>query len=137
MVGYEHFVLIVVINAFGAAGFGLANLAMMSMLADTVEYGQWKTGIRAEGMVFSTNILKTKMASALGGGIGAPALGLMAYDVDLPVHEAMLDRFHVMITIVPALIGAPAMFPLARYALTEARYEEMIGQMKSSDGELI
>jgi GPH family glycoside/pentoside/hexuronide:cation symporter/probable glucitol transport protein GutA len=127
--GYGSFTAIIVINAFGAAAFGLANIAMMSMLADTVEYGQWKTGIRAEGMVFSTNIFKTKIASALGGALGALALGIMAYDVDKAITVTMMNGFHAMISLVPAIICILAVIPIRKYILTEEMYERILKEI--------
>ncbi|MFO7637618.1 MAG: glycoside-pentoside-hexuronide (GPH):cation symporter [Clostridia bacterium] len=127
--GYGSFTAIIVINAFGAAAFGLANIAMMSMLADTVEYGQWKTGIRAEGMVFSTNIFKTKIASALGGALGALALGIMAYDVDKAITVTMMNGFHAMISLVPAVICILAVIPIRKYILTEELYERILKEI--------
>ncbi len=54
---------------------GVGNAAvsgvMYGMLADTVEYNQWKSGIRAEGLVFSANSIGAK----IGSGIGSAVLG--------------------------------------------------------------
>ena len=44
---------------------------MYGMLADTVEYNDWKSGIRAEGLVFSANSIGQK----IGSGIGSAVLG--------------------------------------------------------------
>lgn len=54
---------------------GIGNAAVSGviygMLADTIEYNEWKSGIRAEGLVFSANSVGIKV----GQGIGAAALG--------------------------------------------------------------
>ena len=54
-------------------GVGNAALSgvMYGMLADTVEYNDWKSGIRAEGLVFSANSIGQK----IGSGIGSAVLG--------------------------------------------------------------
>ncbi len=54
-------------------GVGNAALSgvMYGMLADTVEYNDWKSGIRAEGLVFSANSIGQKV----GSGIGSAVLG--------------------------------------------------------------
>lgn len=61
---------VMILSFLASFGGGVSNIAQTSMLADCVEYGEWKTGNRAEGMVFSTNIFKTKVASAVGGAVG-------------------------------------------------------------------
>ncbi|WMT40894.1 MFS transporter [Paenibacillus sp. D2_2] len=44
---------------------------MFAMLADTIEYGEWKTGMRTEGLVYSAG----SFGSKAGNGIGAALVG--------------------------------------------------------------
>ena len=54
----------------GLAGFvlftgqGFIQVLVLVMLADTIEYGQWKLGTRNESIVFSINPFVTKLATA-------------------------------------------------------------------------
>jgi GPH family glycoside/pentoside/hexuronide:cation symporter len=41
------------------------------MVSDTIEYGEWKTGIRIEGLTNSASSFGFKV----GGGLGAAAIG--------------------------------------------------------------
>ena len=45
--------------------------SIFAMLADTIEYGEWKSGIRTEGLVYSAGSFGTKV----GMGLGAAAMG--------------------------------------------------------------
>lgn len=45
-------------------GQGFIQVLVLVMLADTIEYGQWKLGTRNESIVFSINPFVTKMATA-------------------------------------------------------------------------
>jgi GPH family glycoside/pentoside/hexuronide:cation symporter len=65
-------VLIVIVGTV-IKGIGMAPLtgSVFAMLADTIEYGEWRTGVRAEGLVYSGGSLGTKV----GGGLGAAAIG--------------------------------------------------------------
>ncbi len=49
-------------------GLGKApiNGSMFALLGDTIEYGEWKTGIRNEGMVYSGGSMGIKIGSGLG-----------------------------------------------------------------------
>ena len=52
-------------------GFGGTNAMMFSMQADTVDYGEWKAGTRAEGGTTpscpsSANVARASAASSLG-----------------------------------------------------------------------
>ncbi|WP_082306963.1 MFS transporter [Bacillus sp. FJAT-27245] len=54
-------------------GFGRAPIfgSIFALLPDTVEYGEWKTGVRSEGLVYSGGSAGTK----IGAGIGAAFVG--------------------------------------------------------------
>ncbi len=110
---------------------GIAEIARNSMLADTVEYGQWKTGIRAEGMVFSANIFKTKVASALGGSMGAFVLGAIGYIPNVAQSTTTLNWIHYTFTIIPGLVSLLALIPLSMYKLTEKKYQEILEELEA------
>ncbi|MGG3572432.1 MFS transporter [Bacillus gobiensis] len=57
-----------IIKALGTAAI---MGTVFAMLADTVEYGEWKTGIRTEGLVYSAGSFGTKA----GSGLGTAAVG--------------------------------------------------------------
>lgn len=44
---------------------------MFAMVSDTIEYGEWKTGIRIEGLTNSASSFGFKV----GGGLGAAIIG--------------------------------------------------------------
>lgn len=52
---------------------------IFAMLADTVDYGEWKTGIRTEGLVYSAGSFGTKAGSGLGAAIIGWALAIAGY----------------------------------------------------------
>lgn len=46
-------------------GQGFVQVLVLVMLADTIEYGQWKIGTRNESVIFSINPFVTKMATSI------------------------------------------------------------------------
>jgi glucuronide carrier protein len=61
-------------------GMGGVNTLMWALEADTVEYGEWKTGIRTEGTTYAMFSFTRKMGQAIGGAAGAFALGFVGFD---------------------------------------------------------
>ncbi|MEY8463634.1 MFS transporter [Streptococcus merionis] len=53
-----------VIRGLGAAPGAVAGFAM---LGDVADYGEWKTGIRSDGLIFSAATFGEKVGSGLGG----------------------------------------------------------------------
>lgn len=131
--GYSVLTYVMVFTLLSAFAFGVANIALMSMLADTVEYGQWKTGRRTEGMIFSTNIFKTKLASAFGGMLGAFILSRVGYIANAVQTLEALQGIHLAISLLPSLIAVVAFLPFTKYGLTEARYEEILEELKGRE----
>ncbi|MDL2293225.1 glycoside-pentoside-hexuronide (GPH):cation symporter [Ruminococcaceae bacterium OttesenSCG-928-D13] len=56
------------------AGQAIVQLLNYVLLADTVEYGQWKLGTRNDSIIYSLNPFITKLASAVQAGIFSATL---------------------------------------------------------------
>lgn len=63
-------------------GVGQAALTgtLFAMVADTIEYGQWKTGKRVEGMLYSSTTFGAKIGAGVGMAIAMGILGAAGYD---------------------------------------------------------
>ena len=60
-------------------GIGVAPLwaCVFPMIADSAEFGQWKTHVRQDGMIFSA----ASVGSKLGGGLASAGIGLLMNSV--------------------------------------------------------
>ncbi|REE88999.1 GPH family glycoside/pentoside/hexuronide:cation symporter/probable glucitol transport protein GutA [Paenibacillus taihuensis] len=128
--GYHSLEWLLVWNVAGGFMDGAGDIVRMSMLADTVEYGEWKTGVRQEGMVFSTNIFKTKVASAIGGSVGAFALSIIGYVPNVAQNVSTLNGIHLSFTFIPGALALLALLPLSRYDLSETKYLSVLSELK-------
>ncbi len=71
---------------------------IFTMIADTIEYGQWKTGIRVHALLFSAFTVGQK----LGGGIASWAIGQLmtasgftGLEVEIPSAVAMVQNLYI------------------------------------------
>lgn len=128
-VGYGMLTAVLVLGALGGVADGLGDISRTSMLADTVDYGHWSTGKRQEGMVFATNIFKTKVASALAGAAAAFLLVAVGYVANTAQSPATLQGLHAAFTLVPAGLAALSVLPLLGYSLSEQRLEALLGEI--------
>ena len=76
--GTEMIVVIVsiVVKAFGSA-FIIGTL--FAIIADTIEYGEWKSGVRTEGLVYSASSFGGKLGNGLGAAIVSISLAIGGY----------------------------------------------------------
>lgn len=95
--------------ALGGLALGAYNVLPYPMVGDSLDYLEWKTGRRMEGVCFSLNSFVTKFNNAIGS-IGI-VLGLMAISfvqpvdsgVPLPQKESTVNGIYAMVTLVPAI----------------------------------
>ncbi|MGV1004923.1 MAG: glycoside-pentoside-hexuronide (GPH):cation symporter [Candidatus Nanopelagicales bacterium] len=73
-------------------GMGGVNTLMWALEADTVEYGEWKTGIRTEGTTYALFSFTRKMGQALGRAAGAFALGYVGFSSVIAKEAATRPR---------------------------------------------
>ena len=66
----------VVFKAFGSS-FIIGTL--FAIIADTIEYGEWKSGVRTEGLVYSASSFGGKLGNGLGMAIVSISLSIGGY----------------------------------------------------------
>lgn len=74
-VGFDNILLVTVCTMLKCTGYGFWSVVTYMMVADTVEYGTYKTGTRAAGISFS---LQTFVAKLKNGIIGSVMLWSLA-----------------------------------------------------------
>jgi sugar (glycoside-pentoside-hexuronide) transporter len=121
--------LLLVLTAIAGFFDGISTIARMSCLADCVEYGEWKTGNRAEGLVFSANIFKTKIASGLAGAIPAYLLATIGYLPNAAQSPETLHWIALFYTLILGIASILAILPLLKYELHEHRYAEIVAEL--------
>lgn len=86
------------------------SLTFWSMLPDTVEYGEWRTQVRAESFIFGLGQFFLKAALGLGAGLFGAALGAVGYHPNVAQTPETLHGMRLIIVALPAigLIGSGA-----------------------------
>jgi GPH family glycoside/pentoside/hexuronide:cation symporter len=71
-------------------GVAVLPISMMVSiyLIDTMDYGEWKTGIRVEGMLGSINSFCVKLGSGIASGLVGLIMGLAGYNGTLEVQSS-------------------------------------------------
>jgi glucuronide carrier protein len=112
-------------------GAALINTIMFGLEADTVEYGEWKSGKRSEGATYAVFSFTRKITQSLGGALGAAALAFGGYlsataTVPNPVQpESAVMAIRATMGLIPAVAALVAMAIFWRYPLTDQRFREI------------
>ncbi|WP_432560218.1 glycoside-pentoside-hexuronide (GPH):cation symporter [Granulicoccus sp. GXG6511] len=132
--GHGMSALAVAVIAFFIYGLGVGgtNALMFSMQADTVDYGEWKSGTRAEGAAYSILSFVRKCGQGVGGWIGGIVIGLYGYskaavDAGDPATMERIDQgIRVAAGYVPAAFGVLAALVIFFYPLTAQQHKDIV-----------
>ena len=118
------------------ACMGLLNTMTWALEADTVEYGEWKTHIRAEGATYAAFSFTRKCGQAVGASLVGVALAYYGYvsatnGKPKPQPQSTLDGIHVTTAVLPAAFFLAALLIMWSYPLTEKRFAEIMEQIRA------
>lgn len=116
------------IAAYGLLGLGLGliNTLIFALQPDTVDYGEWQSGVRAEGGSYSILSFTRKSGQAIGGAAAAYTIGLGGYISGAATQsDAAVTSIRIAAGIVPAVSILLAVVIMLAYPLTEARFREI------------
>lgn len=114
-----------------ALGTGAGILCFWAAVPDTVEYGEWKSGVRAESFVFGLVVLAQKAALGIGAGLLGILLSRLGYVAGATQNSQMLQSLKfVMFTASLAgtvLVGLLIWF----YPITPQRHAELVDAIRT------
>ena len=76
------------LQLFNGFGMGIGMCVGNAMMADAIDYNQWKTGKREEGMTYAIHSFFRKLAQGVGPSIGLVLMVALGYDADLGANQA-------------------------------------------------
>ncbi|PFO04208.1 MFS transporter [Bacillus sp. AFS076308] len=118
--------------SIGSLGLSFAMGLPWVMVADAVDYHEWKTGQRTEGIVYSSYSFFRKLAQALAGFIPGVALGLIGYIPNAEQTAGTLLGIKGLMFLVPAGLNLiAAVILILVYNLTEDLYIKIIDELKN------
>lgn len=122
-VGYQGNMLWIsmIIIGIGTIPLGAQSIAQTSIFCDSIDYMEWKTGKRTEGITFSMQTSFTKISSGITAGLATLALHLLKYNaipdaegvVYVGTQTAAFDRWiWPLVILTPAVASLLYIIPL-------------------------
>ena len=113
-------------------GIGNSGISacMFAMVTDTIEYGEWKTGIRTEGLINSAASFGQKIGNGLSNVLMGAILAVGGYVGTATTQSASaISAIKVSYIYVPIILTAVQMVVLAFYHL-DKEYNSILEDIK-------
>ena len=126
----DQLVLIFGVNLLGSITGGPMSALLWSMYADTADFGEWKRGRRATGLVFSASLFAQSWGWAAGAWIALTILQADGYVANVEQLPGTLHGLVQLMSVIPAGIGILSLLLLFLYPLNESRMSQIAADLK-------
>ena len=111
---------------------GGAPIAVLgwAMIPDTVEYAEWRTGIRVEGLILSTASFFQKIAKAVGGAGVAGALAFFGFVAHAEQSEETLEAILWAMSVAPLAVQVLLVVVSFAYRLDEREHGRIVAELR-------
>jgi GPH family glycoside/pentoside/hexuronide:cation symporter len=102
--GADDLVMIYIFNILAKIAYAPAVPLLWTMLADTADYSEWKTGRRATGLTFSAATFAQKAGWGIGGALAGWLLAAFNFIPNVEQTETAITGIKLMISVFPGIL---------------------------------
>ncbi|WP_108650259.1 glycoside-pentoside-hexuronide (GPH):cation symporter [Dongshaea marina] len=114
-------------------GSALINSLSWAIASDAVEYGQWRSGMRTEGMVYSFFIFSRKLSQSIAGLVPGVVLAFVGYVPNVLQTAETLVGIKLLMFVYPGVLALITLLIWHYgYRLDEDRYEQILCELRST-----
>jgi GPH family glycoside/pentoside/hexuronide:cation symporter len=104
-VGPQDVILIYLLNFVFSFAVGPVSVLQWAMYTDTADYGEWKQGRRATGLLMAASLFALKLGLTLGGAIVGWVLAYYGFVANQEQSPETLGGIVLLISLFPAICG--------------------------------
>lgn len=105
--------------------FAAMGLLYWSMLPDTIEYGEWRSGYRAESVFFGVASFAQKLSIGVAGWALGGALAIVGFVPDVQQSVATITTIKANMTLLPAACLIVTCLIVSRYPLNATLHQQI------------
>jgi len=126
----ESYTFFIALSMLGSSCMMFCSICQWGMVPDTIEYGQWKTGIRSEGIPLSFFSFMQKLAMSFGGFFALQILALTGYEANTDLSESALSGIQLLYNVFPGLFSLGCLVFLLYYKLSKEKYDAILAELR-------
>jgi GPH family glycoside/pentoside/hexuronide:cation symporter len=117
--------LLYALNIVASLAAGPTPAIVWSMYADTADYGEWKFGRRATGLIFSATVFAQKVGLALGSATIGWLLAYVGFAANATQTPRALHGIILLFSLLPGVLALLAGLSVWFYRLDEPQVKQM------------
>lgn len=121
----------IVFSCVAFFGSAFVNSLNWALVADAVEYGEFKTGVRAEGIVYSFFTFFRKCSQAVAGFVPGLVLTMVGYVPNVVQSASALAGIKGLMFIYPSILAVATIVVMGLfYKLNDATFKNLLVQIQ-------
>ncbi len=121
----EQLGLIFFFQITGSITGGPLSVLIWAMYADTADYGEWKTGTRSTGLIFSASTMSQKFGWAFGAFLALNLMAKLGFQPNVAQSAESLRGLLLLFSLIPAAMGVLSIIISLLYPLNDKRVKEI------------
>ncbi|WP_321306896.1 MFS transporter [Marinifilum fragile] len=121
----DNLFLIYIFNILAKISYAPAVPLLWTMLADTADYSEWKSGRRATGLVFSAATFAQKAGWGVGGALAGWLLAVFQFTPNTEQTAIAITGIKLMISVFPGILYMSCAILLYYYTIDHETCERM------------
>lgn len=131
----DQLTLIFLLQIIGSMTGGPLSVLLWAMYADTADYGEWKNGTRATGLIFSASTMSQKFGWAFSAYLALTLMAQVGFAPNQAQTSESIRGLVLLFSLIPAGLGIVSMIFTAFYPLNDKRVADMSAELEQRRGE--
>ncbi|MBU0928112.1 MAG: glycoside-pentoside-hexuronide (GPH):cation symporter [Spirochaetes bacterium] len=133
LIGYGNVIAFYVFAAAWGLFNGFPDVIRTTMIANTVEYMEKKTGKRNEGTIFSTLTFIGKLTAGLGKFLAGILLTVVGFKANAAQSPQALQGIFMAMTLIPGIGSLLMIIPLFFYRIDDKAHRQLVSELGLMD----
>lgn len=127
-------IMCIILSTYGIS-MGISAALLHTMIGDCIDFNYWKTGIKADGLIYSVFSMTTKISVMIVGLINVWLLGFIGYKSNAIQSESTLIGLNILTNLIPAILYLLSILPLFKYTLTKKNVSNLSEELTKKEEE--
>ena len=123
--GVKDITTIYVFNVIAKMAYAPAVPLLWTMIADSADYGEWKTGRRATGLYFSAAVFAQKAGWGIGAAIAGWILAWSSFVPNVVQNDTAITGIKLLVSVIPGILYMSCAIFMIFYKIDKKTTDQM------------